>query len=47
MTGPEFEQRIALTLEALGARIEQAGGGRGDGGADVIAVRSDGTRIVL
>lgn len=47
MTGTEFEQRIALTLEVLGAQVEQAGGGRRDGGADVVARRDDGTRIVI
>lgn len=47
MTGAEFEQRIALSLEALGAQIEEVGGGGRDGGADVVAMRDDSTRIVI
>lgn len=47
MSGSQFEQRISVTLEALGAHIEQAAGGRRDGGADIVAVGDDGVRIVL
>lgn len=47
MSGAQFEQRIALTLEALGAEIVQAGGGRRDGGADVVAHWTGGARLVV
>lgn len=42
----EFEERIALALEALGWRIAQRHGGRGDRGADIIAERGP-ERLVI
>lgn len=47
MTGPRFEQHVAQLCLRDGLDVVQAGGGRGDLGADVIANLSDGRRVVI
>lgn len=43
----ELEVRVAWALQALGWKIVQAGGGRGDGGADVVARSPDGRTVAV
>lgn len=47
MTGPRFERHVAQLCLRDGLDIVQAGGGRGDLGADVIANLPDGRRVVI
>ena len=47
MTGPRFEQHVAQLCLRDGLEVLQAGGGRGDLGADVIANLPDGRRVVI
>jgi len=47
MSGPRFERHIAQLCLRDGLAVTQAGGGRGDLGADVIAELLDGRRVVI
>lgn len=47
MSPREFEQALAYLCHRDGCTVEQAGGGAGDLGADVIATAPDGRRIVI
>ncbi len=47
MNGPRFEWHVAQLCLRDGLHVVQAGGGRGDLGADVIANLPDGRRVVI
>lgn len=47
MSGPRFERHIAQLCLRDGLTVIQAGGGRGDLGADVITELPDGRRVVI
>jgi restriction system protein len=47
MTGSAFEAHVANLCLRDGLRVERAGGGAGDLGADVIATTPDGRRVVI
>jgi restriction system protein len=47
MTGPRFERHVAHLCLRDGLTVLQAGGGRGDLGADVIATLPDERRVVI